>query len=107
MTRTACRPDALVLIYPWKVAVGDAVRDDILLDGQVPATLIMQSVDDKTSPPQAAVKLFEALLAANRPAELHIYEAGGHGFGMKQRPSGGLLGDWPNRVLEWLRGRGF
>jgi acetyl esterase/lipase len=102
-----CRPDAVVLIYPWKVAAGDKVRDDILLDGQMPPTFILQSVDDKTSPPQAAARLFEALLAANRPAELHIFEAGGHGFGMKERPAGGLVGDWPNRVLEWLRSRGF
>ena len=41
------------------------------------------------------------------PAELHIYEAGGHGFGMRKRDNAPGTSDWPNRALDWLRGRGM
>jgi hypothetical protein len=41
------------------------------------------------------------------PAELHIYEAGGHGFGMQKRDNAAGTSDWPNRALDWLRGRGL
>jgi acetyl esterase/lipase len=103
----ACRPDALVLIYPWKVAVGDAVRDDVTVDAQMPPTFILQAANDKSSPPDGAAVLYRSLLAAQVPAEIHIYETGGHGFGMKPQADGGVVGDWPARTLEWLKTRGF
>jgi len=103
----ACRPDALALIYPWKVAQGDAVRGDVPLGAGMPPTFILQAADDKTSPAADAAVLYRGLLAAQVPAEIHVYESGGHGFGMKPRPGGGVLGAWPERVLDWLRTRGF
>ncbi|NBW96530.1 MAG: alpha/beta hydrolase [Planctomycetia bacterium] len=104
---TAARPDAVVLVYPWKVAEGDAVRGDITLDARTPPTFILQAADDRTSPPDGAAVLYRGLVRAGVPAEIHVYETGGHGFGMKPQPGGGVLADWPNRALEWLRGRGF
>jgi acetyl esterase/lipase len=105
----SARPDAVVLVYPWKVAGADgtSVRSDVTIGADTPPMFILQSADDKTSPPQAALTLYAALLDAKVPAELHVYGAGGHGFGMQQRNGGRIVGDWPNRVLEWLRGRGF
>lgn len=103
----ACRPDALVLVYPWKVAVGDAVRDDVTLDARMPPTFLLQAADDKASPPDGAAVLYRGLLAAKVPAEIHVYETGGHGFGMKPGPDGGVVVDWPTRALEWLVQRGL
>ena len=103
----AGRPDALVLIYPWKVATGDAVRSDIAIDARMPPTFILQAADDRASSPDAAAVLYRALLAAKVPTEIHVYETGGHGFGMKRQPDGGVVADWPNRALDWLRRRGF
>jgi len=102
-----CRPDALVLLYPWKVADGGALRSDVVLDARMPPTFILQTADDKASSPDGAAILFRALLAAKVPAEIHIYETGGHGFGMKPQADGGIIGDWPARTLEWLKKRGF
>jgi len=103
----ACRPDALVLLYPWKIADGGALRNDVTLDAQMPPTFILQTADDKASSPDGAAILFRALLAAQVPAEIHVYETGGHGFGMKPQADGGVVGDWPARTLEWLKTRGF
>ena len=103
----ACRPNALVLLYPWKVADGGAVRSDVTLDTRMPPTFILQTADDKASSPDGAALLYRGLLAAKVPAEIHIYETGGHGFGMKPQADGGVVGDWPARTLEWLKKRGF
>ncbi|MFM8378068.1 MAG: alpha/beta hydrolase [Planctomycetia bacterium] len=102
-----CRPDALVLLYPWKVADGGVLRSDVAIDARMPPTFILQTADDKASSPDGAAILFRALLAAKVPAEIHIYETGGHGFGMKPQADGGVIGDWPARTLEWLKKRGF
>jgi hypothetical protein len=39
--------------------------------------------------------------SAKVPAELHIYDEGGHGYGLRAKavPVAGL---WPDLVLKWL-----
>jgi len=103
------RPDAVVLVYPWKVGGADAkvVRDDVTIDAGTPPMFIAQASNDQASLPQSAAALYLALLEAKVPAELHIYEAGGHGFGMQKRENAAGTSDWPNRALDWLRGRGL
>jgi len=103
------RPDAVVLIYPWKVggADGNGVRSDVTIDASTPPMFLAQASNDPASLPQSAAALYLALLGAKVPAELHIYEAGGHGFGMRKRDNAAGTSDWPNRALDWLRGRGL
>jgi acetyl esterase/lipase len=105
----SARPDAVVLIYPWKVGGvdGKGVRSDVTIDGGTPPMFIAQASNDPASQPQSAAALYLALLGAKVPAELHIYEAGGHGFGMQKRDNAPGTSDWPNRALDWLRGRGL
>jgi acetyl esterase/lipase len=105
----SARPDAVVLIYPWKVGGDDGkgVRSDVTIDAGTPPMFIAQASNDPASLPQSAAALYLALLEAKVPAELHIYEAGGHGFGMQERENAAGTSDWPNRALDWLRGRGL
>ena len=42
---------------------------------------------------------------ANIPVEMHIYNSGGHGFGMKQ--TGKTSANWPLQFEDWLKERGF
>jgi acetyl esterase/lipase len=44
-------------------------------------------------------------IAAGRPTELHVFEAGGHGFGMNA--TGTPADGWLDRLEDWLRGRGL
>ena len=46
-----------------------------------------------------------ALRKAGVPAELHIYERGGHGFGLAHDDP--VLASWPRRCADWLRRRGL
>ena len=48
---------------------------------------------------------FKALRAAGVPAELHIYEVGGHGYGI--RPTGKPVSTWHHRLHEWMNQRGL
>lgn len=103
------RPDALLLLYAWKI-VGDGnvgVRPDVTIDGTVPPMFIAQCGDDPGSLPQGSANLYLKLVEAKVPAEIHIYEKGGHGYGLK---AGNTLPgqlDWKARAIEWLRGRGW
>jgi acetyl esterase/lipase len=62
-------------------------------------TFFLHAYNDPVSASSPA--LFLAWKAANRPAELHTYAAGGHGFGMPKhdQPSDG----WIERFGDWLR----
>ncbi|NBX30243.1 alpha/beta hydrolase [bacterium] len=103
------RPDAVLLLYAWKIG-GDGnvgVRPDVTIDATTPPMFIAQCGDDRASVPQGAASLYLKLVEATVPAEIHIYEKGGHGFGLK---AGNMLPgqlDWKARGIDWLRGRGW
>ncbi len=102
---TLLKPNAMLLIYPYQLmnAESTAIRTDVDLDSGLPPTFIAQAVDDKASRPEGSAMLFVELLKRKIPAELHIYENGGHGFGMRPRPGAPGSKDWAGRAIEWLR----
>ena len=56
--------------------------------------------DDKDRSIQMA-EAYIALKKAKVSAELHIYESGGHGYGL--RPTELPVTSWPARMEEWMR----
>ena len=50
---------------------------------------------------KTAPAIFASWTAANRPAEIHIYQQGGHGFGTRLRNQ--PVDSWLDRFGEWLR----
>ena len=69
-------------------------------------TFLVHAADDRTVPVANSLALFAALTAAGVPAELHVYQEGGHGFGF------GLSADrpashWPQAFEAWARRSGF
>ena len=44
-------------------------------------------------------------LAAKRPAELHVFDRGGHGFGM--RTQGSTSDHWIEEMLWWMQAKGL
>lgn len=55
--------------------------------------------------PEESLALYRALRDARVPAELHIYDQGGHGFGV--RKNAGAVSSWPERCAEWMKHRGI
>lgn len=105
----AHKPSFLVLLYPWMLydPAAQGLRADIKLDAGLPPTFIAQCHDDKSSLPQGSLLLALGLTTRKIPCELHIYETGGHGFGMRPRPNATGPTDWPQRAADWLRLRGL
>lgn len=71
---------------------------------KTPPTFLAVTADDKHRGSQAAL-LFVELRKRNRPAELHVYSRGGHGYGI--RPSENPVSTWHHRLADWLRVHGF
>jgi len=69
-----------------------------------PPVFIATAADDTTVPPAGSIEIFEKWKAAKRPAELHIYEKGQHGFGM--RAQGLPVDHWTAAFEAWLRAQG-
>lgn len=106
---TEHRPNFLLLLYPYRIYDDKAktLRADIQLTTRLPATFIAQCSDDTGSLPQGSSLLFYELVSRKVPAEIHIYEKGGHGFGMRPRPHVSGPTDWPLRAADWLKQHGW
>lgn len=70
-----------------------------------PPTIIFSASDDPITPPGHGIAMFQALVAAKAPAELHIFEAGGHGWGLGTPEQG--LSQWPEIFEAWITRRDF
>ncbi len=107
--KASCRPDFLALVYPWKIQdAKDAtkLREDIRVDATMPPVFIGHAADDPGAKVEGSVMLFSQLKAAKVPCEMHIYQKGGHGFGL--RPADAPCPtDWPKRFAEWLKLNGW
>ncbi len=69
-----------------------------------PPLFIAVADDDQTFSGSSA-KLYLEWKAAKRPAELHIYAKGGHGFGLTSR--GWPVDSWIDRFGDWLKTQGL
>lgn len=103
------KPDFLLLLYAYQIydPLTKGLRADILLDGGLPPTFIAQMGDDRGSLPQGSTLLYMELINRKVSAEIHIYEKGGHGFGMRSRPGATGPTDWQLRAIDWLRLREY
>jgi acetyl esterase/lipase len=96
--RASSRPDFQALIYP-----GGRVAD-WTISANVPPAFLCVAADDQN--PQAnSVALYQKFRDAGVKTELHIYAAGGHGFGMRERPL--PISAWPTRLYEWMAQQGL
>jgi len=67
---------------------------------QAPPLFIASAQNDLISN-KSGPAIFTAWTAANRPAEIHIYQQGGHGFGTRSRNQ--PVDTWLDRFADWLR----
>ncbi len=100
------KPAFSLLIYPWQVldAKGDLL-EPIQVNDKTTPTFIVHTHDDASTAIGAA-KIYIELKKHNVPAELHVYQNGGHGYGVRERPNS-VISTWPDRATEWLRIRGL
>lgn len=94
------RPDFVAPIYAFMPpSLQGSVADD------APPLFVAAATDDGLGLASHSVDLYSKWLAAKKPAEIHIYEKGGHGFGMHQQDI--PTDTWIDRFGDWLGLLGF
>ncbi len=123
------RPDFLILCYPVitleepyahagssRFLLGDKpdpAAIDLLsaekhVTAQTPPTFLYATTDDHTVPVINSVLFYEALIKAGVPAEMHLFQHGGHGSGLgtvTATQTNPALAAWPGLLWPWLQTR--
>jgi acetyl esterase/lipase len=94
------RPDfaaPIYLQYEW------TIKKEVPADA--PPMFILAATNDEIGLAPHSIHLYQDWAAANKPAELHMYATGGHGFGMRKQK---LPSDrWIKLFGDWLAGQGL
>ncbi|HEY3405134.1 MAG TPA: alpha/beta hydrolase [Ohtaekwangia sp.] len=119
------RPDFMILIYPV-ISFQDSIAhigsrenligktpskektdhysNELQVTSQTPPTFLVHASDDAAVKPQNSIVFYEQLIHHGVPAELHIYQKGGHGFGMNNKFTSDL---WMDRCINWMTLNGW
>jgi acetyl esterase/lipase len=122
--QTSLRPDFAILGYP--VVTMDSLThkgsknnllgvnpsdelvklysNELQVTPETPPTFIVHAIDDKTVPVENSINLILALKKAGVKSELHLYQAGGHGFGLNNKTT---TDKWFDRMINWLKANQF
>jgi acetyl esterase/lipase len=124
--KQGCRPDFAILCYPVismetpythtgsrNNLLGDkpdaklveGLCNDKQVTAKTPPTFLFHTNEDKAVPAENSVLFYLALRKHGVPAELHVYEKGGHGVGLA--PNDPVLSSWPDRLEAWMKTRGL
>jgi acetyl esterase/lipase len=79
--------------------------NELQINAETPPAFLVHSSDDKAVPAMNSIVYFRGLQKNNIPAELHIFQKGGHGYGLS--PNGGTESSWPDLCIRWLKEMGF
>jgi len=125
--RQSARPDLSVLLYPVidmalpyahtgsrasllgaspTPAAETAYSPHRRVTAAAPPTFLVHAADDTSVPVENSLGYLAALRAAKVPVEAHIFEEGGHGFGI-YLARGKPAYAWPELFLAWAARRGW
>ncbi len=71
---------------------------------ETPPCFLAVAADDPDVPVDNSLAMFAGLRDARVPAEMHIFERGGHGFALH---AGLPASSWPDLLLRWGASRGY
>lgn len=94
------KPNFVAPIYLYK----NAVLGTTMPSKETPIFLAVAS-DDQLKLVSHSIKFYDDWISANQPAELHIYENGGHGFGISKHNT--TSDQWFSDFENWLTKRGL
>lgn len=120
--RASSRPDFAMLLYPVITLQapynynqssrieGRTTADAVAYSAQhyvtrdTPPMFLAQAEDDPISNVHNSEMMFAALQSHHIPAELHVFEKGGHGWGLRKH---GEVAIWPRLAHDWLQENGY
>jgi acetyl esterase/lipase len=125
--RASSRPDFMMLIYPVITMLDSVIAhrgsrvnligespeptlvrllsNETQVTRATPPAFIVHSTDDRTVPVENALLMYQALRNAAVPVEMHVFEYGGHGYGLA--PNDPVLAAWTTTAESWLRRHGW
>ena len=119
------RPDFMVLAYPvistdtsiahkgshekllGKNVSAEKLKEysnELHVNAKTPPTFLIHATDDEGVKPANSIVFYEALIKNKIPTELHIYQGGGHGFGLHNPTT---KDEWIERLRNWMDGNGW
>lgn len=123
---TSARPDFSLLIYPvismdstithresrenllGKNPSSELVKhfsNEMQISKETPPAFLVHSLDDGAVPLQNSINYALAMQKFKIPCELHLYQSGGHGYGLGW--SANTESTWPEACRKWLKARGL
>lgn len=117
---TSAKPDFSILIYPvismqagithegsknnliGKNATPELIgkySNETQVTADTPKAFLVHATDDKAVPVENSINYYLALKNQKVPAEMHLYQNGGHGFGLGTK---GTNAYWPTACEKWL-----
>lgn len=73
------------------------------VDEQTPPAFMVHSWDDKAVPEENSIRYAKALNQEGIRVELHLFEKGGHGYGMGNKEAHGNAARWIEMSDEWIK----
>jgi acetyl esterase/lipase len=118
------RPDFGILLYPvisfgpWahlgskenlvgkhpSPELADLYSNEKQITANTPPTFVVHAQDDNAVPVQNSLLFYEAMVQNKVKGEIHIYQAGGHGFGLHNKTTKDL---WFDRLTNWMDENGW
>lgn len=120
---TSAKPDFSILIYPV-ISMKDEIThqgsktnllgetppeqivedysNETQIDANIPITFLVHATDDKSVPVENSIQYYLGLKKYNVPIEMHIYETGGHGFGLGKEET---AHSWTRACNEWIKNK--
>lgn len=123
--KVSARPDFSLLIYPVvsmenKIThkgsqtnlLGNNPSQDLIdfysneknVTSKTPPAFLIHATDDTVVIPENSINYYLALKNNGVTAELHLYEKGGHGFGLGVNDTSKF---WTRDCVEWLKANGY
>jgi acetyl esterase/lipase len=125
--RQSSRPDIGILCYPV-ITMGEFAHpgsknlilgknpspelvqetsSELHVTANTPPCFIWCTSEDKTVPPENTLMFAAALRKNHVPFDLHIYQKGGHGLALADKPPFLHPHEWAGDCLLWLKVQGF
>lgn len=124
-SKISARPDFSLLIYPvvsmeneithkgsQTSLLGNDPSKDLIdffsnekkVTAQTPTAFIVHATDDTAVLPENSINYYLSLKKNGVTSELHLYEKGGHGFGLGVQDTSKF---WTRDCQEWLKSHGY
>ena len=121
----SARPDYSVLVYPvitmgrethWgsrENLIGKNPSQELVdkystekqINKNTPPAILIHSSDDRVVPVANSIMYYQSLVANKVDAEMHIFNTGGHGYGMRKKSE--TVQYWPDNLAHWLKERNY